>query len=429
MNQILKSTWPLFLGVCFLMLGNGLQGTLIGWRGAYEGFSGSNMGIIMAGYFLGFMIGSKFAQPIVQNVGHVRVFAALASMASTAILLQIVIISEPVWFAMRVVTGFCFAGSYVVVESWLNASATNVTRGGLFSIYMIVTFASMTAGQWLFNVGDPSGYNLFICASILLSISLVPLLLSNRAVPAVSDSENMGLRKLYRISPAGVSGLFFIGISQGIMFTMGAVYAKQVGLSTAQIATFMSVMIAFGAVSQWPLGKLSDMLDRRWVIMGASAVATLACVLLLQMGPGTNQFFLMYGVFGAMNLPLYSLAVAHSNDRLEPDQMVAASSTLVFTFGLGSILGPLTMGFIFDYAGSQSYFIYLALIHSVLTVLTLFYMIRREAAPEEDHVQYQAIPPRGTVIALEAIAQHAEHVMDEESEDQSEANPEDNPKD
>lgn len=404
------------------MLGNGLQGTLIGWRGAHEGFTGSTLGIIMSGYYVGFMLGSKFAQGIVQKVGHIRVFAALASMASTAILLQVVVISEEVWFAMRVVTGFCFAGSYVVVESWLNSRATNVTRGSLFSLYMIVTFASLTAGQFLFRLSDPSGYNLFILASILLSVSLVPLLLTNTDTPDNEDHESMGLRKLYRICPAGVAGLLLVGISQGVIFTMGSVYAKQVGMNTAQIASFMSIMIAFGAVSQWPLGKISDMIDRRWVITTASALAGLVCLLLLQLGPTHPQFILLYGVFGALNLPLYSLAVAHTNDRLKPEQMVSASSALVLTFGIGSVLGPLSMGFVLDYAGSESYFIELSVVHLLLAALTLYYLTQRERAAEEDLVHYHSVPPRATAVAMEAVSLSMEEdVEDDASGENSQA--------
>ena len=404
LSQILKSTWPLFAGVCFLMLGNGLQGTLIGWRGAHEGFTGSTLGLIMSGYYVGFLLGSKFAQTIVEKVGHIRVFAAMASMASTAILLQVIIISEPVWFAMRVLTGFCFAGSYVVIESWLNSTATNVTRGGLFSIYMIVTFGSLTAGQWMFSLSDPAGYDLFLLASILLSFSLVPLLLTNSQTPDTGHQETMGVRKLYQVSPAGVAGLFLVGISQGVIFTMGAVYASKVGMNTGQIATFMSIMIAFGAVSQWPLGKISDMFDRRLVIILVSAFACLVCVVLLRIGPEHPYFMLLYGVFGGLNLPLYSLAVAHANDRLEPEQMVSASGTLVLVFGVGSILGPLSMGYILDYAGADSYFIQLAFIHAVLAVLVLGYLSQRARVPDEDQVQYHSVPPRATPVAMEAMA-------------------------
>ena len=397
------------------MLGNGLQGTLIGWRGAYEGFSSTHLGFIMAGYYVGFMLGSKFVQPIIEKVGHIRVFAALASTASTAILIQVVVISEPVWFGMRMLTGFCFAGSYVVVESWLNARATNVTRGSLFSIYMMVTFASLTAGQWLFKLSDPSGYNLFIVASVLLSLSLVPLLLGNAELPKVEHHESMGVFKLYRICPAGVAGLLLVGLTQGIIFTMGAVYARRVGMDTTQIASFMSIMIAFGAVSQWPLGKLSDMFDRRLVIIGVSTLASLVCVVLLQLGPSHRYFILLYGVFGALNLPLYSLAVAHANDRLKHEQMVAASGTMVLVFGIGSVMGPLTMGFVLDYAGNASYFMQLAIIHAILAVVTLMYLSQRARAAEADLVHYHSVPPRATAVAMEAMS----FTMEEENEEQS----------
>jgi MFS family permease len=404
LSQILKTTWPLFLGVSFLMLGNGLQGTLIGWRGAYEGFSSTHLGLIMAGYYVGFMLGSKFVQSIIEKVGHIRVFAALASTASTAILIQVAVISEPVWFGMRVITGFCFAGSYVVVESWLNARATNVTRGSLFSIYMIVTFASLTAGQWLFKLSDPSGYNLFILASVLLSFSLVPLLLGNVELPKLEQNESMGILKLYGICPAGVAGLLLVGLTQGIIFTMGAVYARRVGMDTTQIASFMSIMIAFGAVSQWPLGKLSDLIDRRLVIICVSAVASLVCIALLQIGPSHRYFILLYGVFGALNLPLYSLAVAHTNDRLKHEQIVAASGTMVLVFGIGSVMGPLSMGFVLDYAGNASYFIQLAILHAILAIVTLVYLSLRARASEKDLVNYHSVPPRATAVAMEAIS-------------------------
>lgn len=417
LTQILKSTWPLFLGISFLMLANGLQGTLIGWRGAYEGFSGSVMGVVMAGYYMGYMAGSKFVQKIVENVGHVRVFAALASLASTAILMQVVFVSEYLWFAMRLLTGFCFAGCYVVIESWLNERADNVTRGSLFSIYMVVSFASMTAGQWVFSSGDPTGYNLFIVSSVLLSVSLVPLLISNTQVPEVMVTESMSIRKLYGISPAGISSLIFVGVVQGITFTMGTVYAKLAGLSNAEIATFMSILIAFGAIFQWPMGKISDLFDRRVVIVVASGLGAIVCFWLLQLGPNHDYFILLYGILGALSLPLYSLAIAHANDRLRTDQMVAASGTLVFTFGIGSIVGPLSMGFIFDYSGPSSYFIYLCGLHALISITTLMHVLKRDRVDEEEQVDYQVVPASSTGVAMEAIAQIEDGAEDDEWQD------------
>lgn len=396
------------------MLGNGLQGTLIGWRGAYEGFSGATMGVVMAGYYIGYMAGSKFVQRIVENVGHIRVFAALASMASTAILIQVVFISEYLWFAMRVLTGFCFAGCYVVIESWLNERADNVTRGSLFSIYMVVSFASMTAGQWLFKIGDPTGYNLFIIASVLLSISLIPLLVSNTEVPDVETAPSMKLLELYGISPAGISALIFIGVSQGIMLTMGTVYAKLAGLSNAEIASFMSIMIAAGAITQWPLGKLSDLFDRRKVILVVSGLAVLVCLVLLKIGPTHSRFILVYGVLGALNLPLYSLAIAHANDRLRSDQMVAASGTLVFAYGMGSIMGPLSMGLILDLAGAASYFVYLAIIHGLMAVVTVAHVMRRDPVKLGEQVEYHVTPASSTGVAMEAIAQIEDGAEDDD---------------
>ena len=189
--SILKNTWPLFLGMAFLMLGNGLQGTLVSWRATYEGFSPSVTGWIMTGYYAGFLAGSMYTPYLISGVGYIRVFAALASLASTAVLIQILFINPQVWFAMRLLTGFCFAGTYVIVESWLNAASTNKTRGQMLSFYMLVSFGGMAGGQWLLKLSHPSGFSLFILASILLSLALVPVLSAFIKAPLTVSALNI----------------------------------------------------------------------------------------------------------------------------------------------------------------------------------------------------------------------------------------------
>ncbi|MEE9446604.1 MAG: MFS transporter [Arenicellales bacterium] len=408
MRQLLITSWPLFLGIAFLMLGNGLQGTLVSWRGTHEGFSATALGIIATGYYIGFLMGSRMIKEVIENVGYIRVFAALASLASTAILIQVLYINAPLWFFMRVVTGFCFAGLYVVSESWLNQLATNDTRGSLFSIYMVVSFIGLAAGQWLLQVADPSGVKLFIIASILLSLSLIPMLISRKQSPDTEQTDSMSIAKLYSIVPAGVVGMFCVAIGHSVIFGMGAVYATKIGLSIQQIAMFMSLVIATGAVFQWPLGWLSDSRDRRIVLVFAAIMSALFCILILRQSVGSLGFYALYGAFGAMALPMYSITVAHSNDRLKPDQMVAASSVLVLVYGLGSIVGPMTMGFILDLLGNQGYFIYLAGVNGLTALIMIYFISQRDRVKDEHQVQYQPVSVRPTEQAMEVVAQQAE---------------------
>jgi len=406
--SFLKNTWPLFLGLAFLMLGNGLQGTLISWRATYEGFSASTTGWIMTGYYTGFLAGSIVVPKMVNEVGYIRVFAALASLASTAVLLQVLFITPTNWFFMRVITGFCFAGTYVVVESWLNAASDNETRGQMLSFYMLVSYGGMAGGQWLINVGPPSGYELFVLSSILLSLALIPLLIRQVKVPEVDTLTRVKLKALYKIAPAGVFGLFVASIAHGAMFGMGAVFAIAAGLNVADIALFMSSFIALGALAQWPLGWLSDQFDRRLILMATSIFAVVLCGLLTTVEATNWLFYLLFALLGAFSLPMYSIAIAHTNDRLKPEQMAGASSTLVLVLGIGSILGPTTAGYLLTTYDAQGYLAHIGLAHAIIAFGMIYYMFKREGVSEDQQIHYHVIPARLTRVALEAIANEAE---------------------
>ncbi|MGB0495323.1 MAG: MFS transporter [Kangiellaceae bacterium] len=406
--SFLKNTWPLFLGLAFLMLGNGLQGTLISWRATYEGFSASTTGWIMTGYYAGFLAGSMYAPKMVNEVGYIRVFAALASLASTAVLLQVLFITAENWFLMRVITGFCFAGTYVVVESWLNAASENDSRGQMLSFYMLISFGGMAGGQWLINVAPPSGFELFVLSSILLSLALIPLLIRQVKVPEVSTQTKVYVKELYKIAPAGVVGLFVVSIAHGAMFGMGAVFAIQAGLKVSDIALFMSSFIALGALAQWPLGWLSDQFDRRLILMATSLIAVLLCAILASVNAQTWLFYLLFALIGAVSLPMYSIAIAHTNDRLEPEQMAGASSTLVLVLGIGSILGPTTAGYLLTTYKVEGYLTHIGLAHAVIAFSMVYYMFKREAVADYQQTPYQVVPARVTSIAMEALAHEAE---------------------
>ncbi len=415
-TNILKNTWSLFLGMAFLMLGNGLQGTLISWRANYEGFSSSTTGWIMTAYYVGFLAGSLLTARLVRNVGHVRVFAALASLASVALLVQVLIISPSSWVLMRLLTGFCFAGTYVIVESWLNERSNNDNRGQVLSLYMMVSYGGLAGGQWLFKVADPAQVSLFLLSSILLSIALVPVLITRTDAPEIVESESMSVRKLFGIAPAGVSSIFLTSISQGAMFGMGAVYAANAGMSVSQTASFMGVFIALGALAHWPLGWLSDRIDRRVVVTLACFFAACLSAILLRLEIQGLIFIITFGFFGAMVIPVYSLSVAHTNDRLRPEQMTNASSTIVLIYGIGAAIGPITVGYIINHFGNNFFIIYLGLNSLATAVIVSFWILRREAVPEEQQVDYQLVPSGPTAVTMEAVAQEAEDTMSTENE-------------
>ncbi len=418
--NVLRTSWPLFLGIAFLMLGNGLQGTLISWRATYEGFNPSTTGLIMAGYYAGFLAGSMITPGLVRSVGYIRVFAALASLASTAVLFQVLYIDPINWFAMRLITGFCFAGSYVIAESWLNASSNNETRGQTLSFYMLISYGGLAGGQWLLNLAPPSGFSLFLLASILLSLALIPLLIRRTVVPDSEDGENLGIMELIKSSPAGMFSVFVGSSAHGAMFAMGAVFAVKVGMTVSETALFMSTFIAMGAIAQWPLGWLSDRIDRRIVLMGSGLIASALCVVLSRLEPSSTPFFFVFAALGAISLPIYSIAVAQTNDRLKPEQMTDASSTIVLVAGIGSIFGPVLAGYLLNKLDAMGYLLYLGLTHFIIAIGVTIFMLRRKAVPSEEQTQYQAVPPRLTGVGMEAVAMNAEDSIESDTSDENE---------
>ena len=313
------SVWALLVGMGLLLLGNGLQGSLLGVRAAEESFGSTVTGIVVSGYFIGFLIGSQIAPRTIRRVGHLRVFAAVAALASIAILLQSLIVTPTVWALMRVLTGYCLASAYIVTESWLNDRVTNEHRGGLLSVYMIVSYFGMGGGQLLLNTGDPAAHELFILVSVLISFAAIPILFSLTPQPVQEAPERLGARALYRISPLGIFGSFSTGILQGAVFGMGAVYGRIAGLSVGQISIFMFILIAAPALAQWPIGKFSDRIDRRKVITGLAVFgfgATLgpstAGLLMDAFGPSGFLFLLGGAQAGIVAFALHRMRITRT---------------------------------------------------------------------------------------------------------------------
>ncbi len=397
MLAAIASCWALLLGMGLLMLGNGLQGSLLGLRASMEGFHTATTGLVMTGYFVGFLVGSYLVPGMVRRVGHIRVFAALASITVLAHAVWI----EPVgWTLVRLVTGFAYAGLYIVAESWLNDKSTNRTRGQLLSVYMVIQLGGMGLGQLLLNLADPAGFALFILISVLVSFALLPILLTVAPAPSFEAPVNVGLVALYRISPLGVIGSLGTGAAHGSFFAMGAVFARDAGLSVSEISIFMALALFGGVALQWPVGRLSDRFDRRRVITAvtlAAATAAFGAITLAEVW----QFGLFVAAlaFGGLSLPLYSLCLAHTNDHLEPAQMVAASSSLVLVVGLGACLGPFTAALAMSLFGPSGFFWWLGAVHAAIGGFAIWRMAQVPAVPMAEQGRTVAVPPRASVLA------------------------------
>ena len=320
MITVLRTSWALLLGMMLLMIGNGLQGTMVGVRGGIEGFNTFQLSLITSGYFLGFLGGSRMAPEMIRRVGHVRVFAALGSFVSAALILYPAITIPGAWIILRIIIGFCFSGLYVTAEAWLNNSTSNETRGQALSVYMMVQTVGIITSQLLLNVADPAGFMLFIIPSVLVSISFAPILLSIAPTPAFDNTKSMSLRALYTFSPLGFVGMFLLGSVFSALFGMSAVYATQIGLSVGQISIFVSVIFVGALVCQYPIGYMSDRMDRRKLILIVAFTGAGGAAIGGMFGPSFTALLIGGFVLGGMTNPLYALLIAYTNDYLEPGE-------------------------------------------------------------------------------------------------------------
>lgn len=403
----LTSSWAILLGFGILMLGDGLQGTLLAVRADLEGFSATLTGLIMSTFYLGFLLGSIMTPRLTIKVGHIRVFAAFAALSSAAILIHALFVTVPVWIAMRLVSGFCFAGLYIVAESWLNDSATNETRGKLLSIYMVVTYIGVGAGQLLLNLADPVAYPLFILTSVLISIAVVPLLLSAGSPPTFQDSVRISLLQLYRLTPLGIVGMFAVGMVTATFFALGPVYAQRMGLGIKDISYFMAAAVVGTVLLQGPIGALSDRFDRRMILTLVTVLTALAALLCIPAAQhSTNALFLAIAIFGGLAFPLYSVCIAYTNDHLDPNQMIAASGALVLVGGLGAITGPVLFASIMDRFGIQALFWSIAWVHGLTGLFAIYRMIRSKPVPldKQGPSTATAVHPSGS--AIDSIQQY-----------------------
>jgi MFS family permease len=416
------SVWALLVGMAFLTLGNGLQGTLLGVRAAAENFGSTVTGFVMTGYFVGFLLGSMIALKTIRRVGHLRVFAAATCMASLSILIQSLFVDPVVWAVMRIISGYCLASSFIVAESWLNDRVTNQHRGGLLAVYMVITLFGMAGGQLLLLAGSPTAHDLFIICSALITFAAVPILLSLTPQPVPESAESLPIAKLYVISPLGVVGTFGAGLLQGAIFSMGAVFAHNAGLSTFQTSLFMFSMISGAALMQWPIGKLSDRVDRRKVIAGLALFGAIMPVIgALMFNLGTDVFIIAAALIGIGPLLLYSLTIAYTNDYLRPGQFVAAGSGLILIFGAGAVIGPPVTGMVMDIFGPQSFLWFLTMGQALIFAFALYRMTQRESVPVEEQTSFPGAPVRTASLAP-AIAEWVQAQSEQDVEDADSSN-------
>jgi len=419
MLQVVSSAWALLLGMCLLMVGNGMQGTLLGIRGEIEGFSTLEMSIVMSAYFVGFLGGSRMAPGMIRRVGHVRVFAALASLISAVMILYPTFTEVWLWTIGRVLIGFCFSAVYVTAESWLNNAATNENRGQALSLYMIVQTAGIVVSQALLLTADPSGYVLFVIPSVLVSIAITPILLSISPTPAFDTTKPMSLKALVGFSPLGCVGMFLLGGVFSAQFGMASVYGAQAGLSVAQISTFVAMFFVGSVLLQYPIGWISDRMDRRLLVLILAVIGAGGSFVGMFLGHVFPILLVSAFVVGGMSNPLYSLLIAHTNDFLEHEDMAAASGGLIFINGLGAIAGPLITGSLMDTVGPGGFYLFTAILFIALAVYAAYRASVRQAIAVEDTGAYVAVNPSYTSVALEYAQEYA---IEADKEDEKAAN-------
>ena len=410
----IRSSWPLFTGMIFLMISNGLLATLLTLRAEGLGFSESVIGLVQSAYPVGSLLGCLIAPRLIMRVGHIRIFAALASIASTSALVHLITYDPMSWGAMRLLSGFCFSGLYVVAESWLNGSTDNKSRASLLSIYFVIQTGGVTIGQLLLNLSSPEGILLFILVSILISLSLVPILVSASASPPYELPERITFLELFRLSPMGLTGSFLNGISQTVLYVVLALYGSAIGLSSGSIGSLIGFMTLGGMIFQFPLGKLSDLIDRRLVLVGAPGFSIPVCIFLAMLENPADNLVLLYiviAMLGGLTLPLYSICMAHMNDYLKPGQVVAASGTLVLILAVGMIFGPTLGAFSIEYYGPNGIFYLLSAIAGI-TVMTAFFRLWGG--------QPQAKNPSKAVAMTANLTPEATHLYPEASSRNSE---------
>ena len=391
---------PLLLTAGILLGGNGLQGTLIAMRGALEGFQPSTIGFIGTFYFLGFLLGCLSITRMMRAVGHVRSFATLAATASAGTLLLVLVIDPVMWSAIRFATGFCFAGLFTIMESWLNSGVSNTDRARVLALYRIIDIGSVTGAQFLIPVFGAGGFTIFAIMSMMITLSLVPVSLADRSNPVPPEEVGLDLARVWLISPLACIGCVSVGLTNSAFRTLSPVYAEQIGLSVADVVTFVSVSIIGGAMIQYPLGYLSDIWDRRTILLVSTAGALLSALgIVFLAGSSALANFVLVFIFGSFAMPLFSLSAAHANDRAGKGEFVLVNAALMLFYSFGAVVGPLAAAYFMQGYGPQSLFLFSAGVYIVFIVITLYRMGVRAGVPSGRRARFTALLRTSTMFA------------------------------
>ena len=414
MKNALAPVATLLIGVAILLTGSGLQGTLMPVRASIENFSTLAIAAIGAAYFLGFTVGCLKGGELVKSVGHVRVFLAMTALGSAAPLVLGLVLDPITWSLLRFLTGFCFAVLFVVIESWLNEQSSNENRGVVFSTYVMITLTMIAAGQMMTLMYHPAGLELFLVASVLVSVAAVPIALSKSQTPEVPQETDVNLRRLFQIAPSGLFGCFATGLANGAFWSFGPVFAAGGANDVSLVAWFMTSAVIGGALGQWPLGFLSDRLGRRKTLLISAATAGLvAGAIVLTFGSlDFTSIILLSAAWGFVSFPLYSISVAHSNDHADPTDYVMVSSGLLLMFGVGATAGPFIASALMTLTNLSGLFLMTGITHFSVAIYVLMRIFRRSSAPSEQHI------PFGDAMAT---AHTASQVYEEEIQSQLDA--------
>ena len=414
MFKILKNSWALFTGYFVLMIAHGFQGNLLGVRSVIEEFNFIATGAMMSGYFIGYFAGANTIPKLVGKVGHIRVFAAFASMASLSILIHAVFVDPIIWTLARFITGFSLVGIFIVMESWLNDRANNRTRGQLLSIYMFITLIGLSLGTLLLNFSSPEKYEPFILISLLLSSALIPILLTKRKAPKFKKLGYIDVKGLYKTSPLGTISMFCTGLIHSALFSLGAVYAASMNFNLFEISLLLFLITTSGGIFQWPIGYYSDKTDRRIIIIFCSFAASLFAFLTI-VASGTSLenmylatsvgidkilFFIYVALYAGMAIPLFTLNLAYVNDYIPKEKFVAAGSGMQIIFGLGAMTGPFICSLLMSKFGTNGFFVHLLFFHLVIGFFGL-YRITKRTYEENPESTFTPLPRNITPLGIE----------------------------
>ncbi|MFA6264372.1 MAG: MFS transporter [Pseudolabrys sp.] len=403
MRKNLRPIASLLLGIGFLLAGNGLLFTLLPLRGVTEHFSAFGLGLIGSSYYMGFVAGCVLAPYAILSAGHIRAFAALVALAVTVALAYSLAPNIYAWVALRVINGFCLAGIYLVIESWLNSRTTNDTRGLVMSAYVMVNFGAFTVGQMLVMLYPIEQSGNFMIVAILGSLAIIPVALTRSAQPAPITIVRFRPVQLYRAAPVGLIASFMVGAANGAFWGLGPISAAGSGLNVSHVAMFMSAATLAGALSQWPVGRLSDRVDRRLVLFALLVGASLTGLSLWLSG-ASGTLLIVFGLaFGALALPCYSLAAAHAYDKTPAGETVPTAATVLLANALGAVIGPLLASVVMNALEPRALFLFIAAVQALLAAYVFYRTKVQPSLTADEKVDFEmtASAPGGTMLTPE----------------------------